>query len=68
LRILTLLLLVAALAGCGTYKWEKRVGSGDFARESEECRQQAPAAGQDPGLAWENCMMGRGWRYSGSWF
>jgi hypothetical protein len=68
LRILLVLVLVGALAGCGTYRWEKRGGPGDFQGESEECRQQVGAAGQDPGLAWENCMMGRGWRYRTGWF
>jgi hypothetical protein len=69
LRIITIVLLAASLAGCGTYKWEKPgVAGADFRSESEECRQQPIAAGQEPGLAWENCMMGRGWRHSSAWF
>ena len=56
-------LLAGALAGCGTYRWERKGSStADFQRESAECQQQS-AQGQ-----WENCMMGRGWRYSTSWF
>ena len=68
MRILVVAVLAAGLAGCGAYQWEKRGGAGDFAAESEECRQQVASVAEDPGLAWENCMMGRGWRYSGSWF
>jgi len=60
------LLALLALAGCGTYRWERKGSStADFQRESAECQQQS-APGQ-PGQ-WENCMMGRGWRYSTSWF
>jgi hypothetical protein len=76
LRIAVLILLIAGLAGCGSYRWQKPgYDRADFQRESEECRQQA-AGGPPPGggqpsadKLWENCMMGRGWRYSGtSWF
>ncbi|HEY0525712.1 MAG TPA: hypothetical protein VGD08_20135 [Stellaceae bacterium] len=57
------LLGLLALTGCGTYRWERQGSSNtDFQRESAECQQQS-APGQ-----WENCMMGRGWRYKTGWF
>jgi hypothetical protein len=74
LRIVLIALIAAMLAGCGTYRWEKAgTTRADWQRESEECRQQPPApstSGTPPSAdkQWENCMMGRGWRYSGSWF
>ena len=75
-RAFLILAATAGLAGCGSYRWQKPgYERADFQRESEECRQQA-TTGQPPGAGqpsadkqWENCMMGRGWRYSSSsWF
>jgi hypothetical protein len=55
-----------ALGGCGYYRWDRSgATAADFQRESAECQQ---GQGQAPGAAWETCMTGRGWRYSGSWF
>jgi hypothetical protein len=69
LRIVLIALLAAGLAGCGTYKWERQGAStADWPRESQECEQQVAGTAQSAPQAWENCMMGRGWRYSGSWF
>jgi hypothetical protein len=64
-----MVLLVVGLAACGTYRWEKdgKTDRAEFQRESQECQQQVGGQ-QQAGKQWENCMMGRGWRFSGSWF
>ncbi len=58
LRTIIVVLLTAALAGCGVYHWRK-TGADDaaFQRDSADCEQQA-AAGQ-----WKDCMTGKGWIY-----
>lgn len=68
-RLLSVVLLLGVLAGCGFYRWEKPgAAAGEFQQDSQACQQQVQQQGQQSPNEWQSCMTGRGWRYVSSWY
>jgi hypothetical protein len=65
MRILTLLLMAGALAGCGGFYWQQAGrGQADFERESGVCAQDAQRSPKDADMekVYRACMQAKGWQ------